>query len=119
MKKFAALLLPALFLLALTSCKKDGNNVTQNIDVTLVKNESYSFTFPDEANQNLEIEKQGTHYSVSSLDSDKTFHYTPASDYTGNDEVVISRSSSGHCPMSSGNEDKTVYNFRITVNLTR
>ena len=122
-------------LLALNvSCKKEQDNIiTKTINVTLTPGQSYTTTVNQAGDEDdvLKMTQQASHAEVSEItpitgSKDVTFNYTPASQYTGNDQVQISTAEGdhqgkwrNHGKCSGKHHDETtvyVYNFAISGN---
>jgi len=131
---FLPLLLPALMVVFL-SCKKESINTLapaipgETIAVKIAPNQSYILSLPEASN--LSISRQAAHFSVSeALVNTETgipsYKYIPATDFTGNDEIllvsskpIINYSSSGSGACGSGNSDsKTSGTSFITLKIT-
>jgi hypothetical protein len=98
MKKAAILFATTgLLLSGITSCKKEEQHrppIQEALNIALKANESYTFTLPkNKRNDPYEIAQQAGHYSISAVGEDasgnRIYQYTPATDYTGTDEVVV------------------------------
>ena len=136
MKKITGILFIAVAILfAIQSCKKEDRDapVTKTIAVSLKANESYSYQIPKtgDADDVMQITKQAEHSLSSEVspvaNSENTlFEYTPALDYTGNDEVQVTNvevhngnsghSHHGNCSGGKDHHDETTtYAFKITI----
>lgn len=121
MKKVFLYLTAVLFLQTAISCKKenDGGPVTKTIDVELNANQAYQYdlgSFGDE--EGASIEQQTSHYADSKIVREKdfvtlTYHYQPANNYTGTDEVVLksARGSDGASP----NDEITITTIKFVI----
>ncbi|MFL5765675.1 MAG: hypothetical protein ACJ77K_17145 [Bacteroidia bacterium] len=97
MKKAAILFVAAALLSGITSCKKEEQHkppIQETLNIELKANEAYTFTLPrNKRNDSYEITSQAAHYSISTVGEDasgnRIYQYTPATDYTGTDAVVI------------------------------
>lgn len=93
-----------LVLAIMPSCQKEKVNavVTKTVDATLKVNETYTFTLPaQEGDDAYEITTQASHYTVSKVGLDATganmvYEYTPALDFVGTDQVVITTTEEEH-----------------------
>jgi hypothetical protein len=93
---FSAVLLG--FLIVFQSCSKQSPAIavapisTNVINATIAPNGSYQL--PIENSGTVSISRQASHFQVSQADVDKSgfvvYKYTPVTDYTGTDEVVLS-----------------------------
>ncbi|MBO9700076.1 MAG: hypothetical protein J7604_07680 [Sporocytophaga sp.] len=107
-----------------SSCKKDSDPdcdlpKPNEITVKLKVNEAYQFdlgNFGDE--EGASISKQATNYSVSTLERETStgkviYKYTPATNFTGTDEVQIKseRGSNGASP----NNNITYMTIKFTI----
>lgn len=100
MKKLYFVLPVFLFIvIILPSCSKQSANqaiapATPNVvNAIIAPNQAYTFTVNNSGNTN--IEKQASHFKISKIELEgKTgqmvYQYSPAQDYTGKDEVVLS-----------------------------
>lgn len=80
------------------SCSKQSKDMIAPvsptvINVTIAPNQAYTFT--PQGSGNVAIEKQASHYKISKAGPDEksgqvVYQYTPAPDYIGKDEVVLS-----------------------------
>lgn len=99
-----SLLILCFAVLMITSCEKEENQVTQTINVTLFKNQPYSYAVPEnESDDPYRITDQASHYLRSDLTElcfaaggPLTYEYTPALNYTGKDRVVIANVEEKH-----------------------
>ena len=62
------------------------------INATIAPNQAY--TFSANTSGDLSIEKQASHFQISSVETDEkngqiVYQYVPARDYTGKDEVIL------------------------------
>jgi hypothetical protein len=101
MKKTIVLLATASALLTgMVSCKKKEMPapkpaITQTVNVSLNANEDYTFSLPKNLRDDeYEITTQASHYSISEVgknsSGERIYKYTPATDFTGTDVVVVS-----------------------------
>lgn len=99
MKKTIVILATASALVAgMASCKKEKmpkEAITETVNVSLKTNESYQFVLPKNLRDDpYEITTQAKHAFISEVgtntNGDRVFKYTPITDYTGTDMVVIS-----------------------------
>lgn len=97
MKKLILLCAAATFLLAGISCQKAtpqvNNQVDEVVNVSLEKNQSYSYTLPESSTgENFAIASQQSNAtsSIAAAKTQATFYYVPATDFTGTDVVVVS-----------------------------
>lgn len=120
-----------------SSCHKEGNEITKTINVTLAPNETYTYSIAaaGDADDVMEIAKQATHYLTSTVAVDANtrnavFTYTPTENYIGTDEVDVkniehhqSNGLNNHPQRGNGNcqvhrhheEDEITYIFKITI----
>ena len=101
---FTSLFILCFVVLLITSCEKEENQVTQTINVTLLKNQPYTYTVPEnESDDPYQITDQASHYLISELTElcfasggPLTYEYTPALNYVGKDRVVIANVEEEH-----------------------
>lgn len=134
MKKITGILTIAAFALMLTSsCKKDesGVTITKVINVELKVNESYSYEVPraGDADDVMQMQKQASNFLTCKItpqaNGNVVLDYTPALNYTGTDEIMISNQEGSHgngghgghgnCSGGKHHHDTTVYDFKITI----
>ena len=144
MKKISTLMLAVFAIILISSCRKEGTDVTKTINVTMYAGDTYSYSVnhAGDGDDVMEITAQASHASVSEVKSsnsngDVIFQYTPASGYTGSDEVHVANveehkgnpppPSGGNCgnnppppPQNSNcgghhHQGTTTYIFKITV----
>lgn len=109
------------------ACNKSdtaGSTTTQTVSATVEKNGTYSYTLPAIAGKSrYTISTQASHAASSSLTTNSSgasiYTYTPATDYTGADAVVVSGAAasgnhSGGCG-GNGGDNSQVITFRLTV----
>lgn len=119
------------FLLVLQSCKKEGavetRQVNEIINAVVAQGQTYSFTAPSVGTLNLS--RQATHYTLSTVETGKdngfsSYKYSPASGFSGADEVTLNliseaiRTSSGGCQGNHNNNSyvtSTTYVIKINV----
>jgi hypothetical protein len=98
MKKLGLILSVAgMVTFALTSCNRDHNEepaIEQTLKVQLAQNEAYTFVLPENLRKDAyEFTTQALHYSISTLSKNSSgeqiYQYTPALDYVGTDQVVV------------------------------
>jgi hypothetical protein len=90
--------LTVIAMLGITSCKKEKmekDAIAQTYTIALKANEVYTFTLPTNTrNDAYQFTTNATHASVSQIgkdaDGNSIYTYTPALDYVGTDEVVLS-----------------------------
>jgi hypothetical protein len=95
-----------------SSCKKEDNKQNnQVVNVTINENANYTYAAPT-GNQggNYTISQQASHYLSSSIlptmtASGTIYSYTPALNYVGGDQVVLSTSNSQHNGGCGGNQN--------------
>jgi hypothetical protein len=99
MKKLVLILSVAgMVTFALTSCNRDHDQeaaIEQTLQVELAQNQSYTYSLPENLRKDAyEFTTQASHYSVSTLGKNSAgnqiYQYTPALDYVGTDQVVVS-----------------------------
>ena len=118
MKNKISILLSVIVLFAIQSCTKQNQNitVTQTVSAKISANETYTYTLPTNvSSHDFQISVSGNHSSVSAIQKDAsgnlTYIYTPALNYTGADQIVLSTnievagSTEHHDNCSSGNHD--------------
>jgi hypothetical protein len=121
------LILPCaiVFLFGLNACEKEPKHLTETINVTLNKNQTYHLTLAsDDSDSPYEITTQASHYKTSRLQQETEYTYTPSTDYTGTDRVVIEsfvEDSHGHhkggrCH-DGDSEEKTERTYVINFNI--
>lgn len=129
MKKISTLLLTVFAIVLISSCRKEGNDVTKTINVALNAGDSYSYNISHagDGDDVMEITAQASHASISEVKSangngDVVFQYTPASGYTGSDEVHVANveehnGNPHHAGGSCGghHQGTTTYIFKITI----
>ncbi len=129
MKKFTGYFLACALLAFNFSCQKEEDaTVTKTINVTLNVDQSYTAQVAHAGDEDdvMKITQQASHSSVSEVaaisgSQDLTFHYTPASQYIGTDEVKISSDEGSHQGGGHGNcsghhhGGTTVYDYKITI----
>ena len=100
---FALLLVVSAGLTFLSSCRKEDQGskmLTTEVMVTLEKNQPYVYTLPENTSEEgFMISKQASHFEKSELSTSLNqfyYSYTPARDYTGNDEVIITLAGEEH-----------------------
>ena len=120
-KNGAALVLAGIAVLSFYSCKKhdDKPTVTNNITVRLVANESYNLPLTTgDADDLYAITTQATHQKRSEVTGSATdapvYHYMPAQDYKGTDNVVLALQEN-HPNHNGGIESEVIYNINIVV----
>ncbi len=123
MKKLLILpmaLMACLFLT--TSCHKEDDDVNATIDVALEPNQAYTYKITNlgDDDEEVQITKAAGHalsctVSPVANSSATTFEYTPAKDYTGIDEVVVSAVEHGRKGKCNHHDDDDKYTFRITI----
>lgn len=99
------------FALFTQSCKKeeDGNKaITQNIDASITKNSTYTFTLPaNTTNEAFKITTQASHFTISQQGVDASgaaiYQYQPSKDYVGTDNVTLASAEENHQGGNSGN----------------
>ena len=120
MKNKITFLLSVLVLFAFQSCTKMQNQnitVTQTVSAKISANETYTYTLPTNVSSyDFQISVSGNHSSVSAIQKDAngnlTYIYTPALNYTGADQVVLSTnievadSTEHHGNCSGGNHER-------------
>ncbi len=129
MKKL--LLIPiafALIFIMMSSCKKERPGTNKVVEVTLAPNQVYTYQIPGLGDRDdvVQITKAASHALVSKISTTInspaiTFDYTPALNYSGTDEVVITAvepakqggGKGGKCGHHQNNDDQ--YTFRITI----
>lgn len=96
-KTLFRLALASALISGMVSCKKEEVNpetISETIDVSLKKNESYTFVLPESLQEKCEINTQAQHFKTSELSvndsGQKTIVYTPALEYQGTDQLIIS-----------------------------
>lgn len=101
MKKTLLLALASCVIAGMASCKKEDTTAptpsaqTQTINVSLRAGESYSYTLPSNlpaAQYGITTPAQHASFSELSASSsgEQLYKYTPASGYTGTDQVIVS-----------------------------
>jgi hypothetical protein len=129
-------------LLSATSCHKRDmhHDVTtqQTINVVMKQGDIYTFSIPATTDKDdvYEISTQATNYGTSLIKTDangnKTYQYTPAPNYTGTDQVILSSvegSHNGNTPPPNNNggcfghghdEDRSmiIINFTVSTAIT-
>ncbi len=138
MKNYLSLfLLVAFASLVTTSCNKGNSEVYKTINVTLTPNQTYTYdiTAAGDADDQMDIVKQASHYLTSTVavgaSNKTTFTYTPAENYEGTDEVQVKnvehhqQGSSTPPPHRGGgncqgkhHDDEVTYIFKITIQNT-
>jgi hypothetical protein len=111
MKKTALILLSSIVLLVSASCKKtevDVQPVTTTVSALLKTSETYTYTLPQNVSDDaFQITAPAGHSSMSQLTTNATgnlvYQYTPAVDFTGTDNVVISTVEEEHNDKSGKN----------------
>ncbi|MEO6290559.1 MAG: hypothetical protein ABIO76_11590 [Ginsengibacter sp.] len=120
-------------LLILQSCSKQSATdlvapaAPNVINATIAPNGNYEFAI--NSSGNVAIEKQASHYTISTTGVDaKTgnvvYQYVPAKDYTGIDQVVLSNkilvaASGGGCNNSNHADNSGLANYSITYTTIR
>ena len=128
--------IPAIIIAILitASCEKEKKTtvISKTVNVSIDENKSYSYTIPHsgDGDDAMQIDMQAQHYAVSkvtSVDDNTLFEYTPALNYSGNDEVHVTtfegEHNGGNNNHQKGNcqgqghdkETETNYIFKITV----
>lgn len=97
MKKSGLVLtLAGVLFVALTSCNKPAQTVVEKtITIQLNENQEYSFVLPESIQRDAyAFLQQASHYNISMIDKNASgeqfYHYLPALDYRGNDQVILS-----------------------------
>ncbi len=125
MKKSLIILIAFIcFLFLNSSCEKEEADVNVIVAVTLTPNQAYTYQIPKlgDEDEQVQITKDAAHALISRIspvaNSNTTlFEYTPALNYTGSDEVVVSAVEKGRRGKGSkcGNDDDDHYTFKITI----
>ena|SRR5687768_10533966 len=97
MKKSGLVLtLVGVLFVALTSCNKSEQTViAKMITVQLEPNQEYSFVLPESIQRDAyAFIQQASHFNISMIDKNASgeqfYHYLPALDYRGTDQVILS-----------------------------
>lgn len=133
-KSIALAFLICVSVLTIQSCRKcdmpdkQETSSSQTINVSLQTNESYSYSLPvSTADREYSITSQASHFTVSETAKDATgnfiYHYTPSTDFSGNDQVVISSVRGNHhggCGNNAGQNNCQHHdeNSIITIHFT-
>src|SRR3954470_24392724 len=113
-----------------TACHKEPQAVTKVINVSIKANETYNYSIPPTGDNDdkMDITRQAQHALSSTLAftdnaHSSAFQYTPATDYTGGDEVHVAtiEEHHGNHPQGGGScsghhhDESTTYIFKITI----
>ena len=131
MKKITVAIFTSCLIAFSFSCKKEQDStITKTFNVSLAMGETYTIQVAQAGDEDdvLKITKQASHASVSEIAQisglkDVIFTYTPASQYTGTDQVQISNSEGEHHGNGGGHgncsghhhDETTVYVYNITI----
>ena len=123
---FASLLCISIF----QSCSKESPNTLIAIPASNAMNVTIAPNQPYELNLNssgiVSVSRQASHFKISETSFDSktgfvVYKYIPATDYIGEDEVILSNTkaadaSNSGCPGNhSNNNDNTTYNTSYTI----
>jgi hypothetical protein len=103
MKKTVILAFSAAIMFLSVSCTKtaDVTPVTQTVEASIKSNETYSFVLPTNTSSSFyQITTQAVNSSVSQIvantDGSIMYQYTPAANFTGTEDIVISNAEETH-----------------------
>jgi hypothetical protein len=118
------------------SCKKESHDMIplsapgETLNVKIAPNQSYQLDLADAGT--VSISRQAIHFLVSDATANNengalVYKYIPATDFTGNDEVVLlatktvvnyTTSNNGGCPASGNGYTTSVTNKSISLKIT-
>lgn len=124
-KLFLMFVVASSAMVAIQSCKKidfnkdDDKIVYQTVVATIYANETYTYALSTNTSKNpFRIDLQAAHYEISKLENNSSsYKYTPATDYTGSDKVILSNvknKKSGGCGQNHHNSETQMV---ITINI--